>query len=80
MRGRETFLGEVRTWLEPVARIETAEFEIFGLQQISADPLALRLDIRYDLVSVLRDGRREERVGAWTTEWELQNGQWRARR
>ena len=79
VRGREAFLSEIGAWLEPVARVETAEFEIFGLDQISAAPLALRLDIRYDLVSVLRDGRREERVGAWATEWELQNGQWRAR-
>jgi hypothetical protein len=67
--GSELFSNEVRAWLAPVSKLETAEFEIFGIELIGADPLAVRIDIRYDLVGSRRDGRREERVGSWQTEW-----------
>ena len=48
--GRERFLDQVRAWLGPVSRVETAEFEITSIEEISRTPLAVRLDIRYDLV------------------------------
>ncbi len=39
------------------------------------------LDIRYDLVAGYSDGRREERVGSWHTEWSRQDsGMWLAQR
>jgi tetratricopeptide (TPR) repeat protein len=67
--GRERLIGEMKAWLSQVARVETAEFEIYGIEEIAGTQLTVRIDIRYDLVSVRIDGRREERVGSWQTEW-----------
>lgn len=66
---REQFLKEFQAWLGPVAKIETAEFEIYGIDEIASAPLTVRLEIRYDIVATRRDTRREERVGSWQTEW-----------
>jgi tetratricopeptide (TPR) repeat protein/peroxiredoxin len=79
--GREEFLGHIRTWLGPVSRVETAEFEITGIEEISNAPLALRLNIRYDLVAHRNNGEREERVGTWRIEWlRDEPAEWKARR
>jgi Flp pilus assembly protein TadD/peroxiredoxin len=79
--GREEFLGHIRTWLGPVSRVETAEFEITGIEGISNAPLALRLNIRYDLVAHRNNGEREERVGTWRIEWlRDEPAEWKARR
>jgi Flp pilus assembly protein TadD/peroxiredoxin len=67
--GREQFLKEVRDFLGPVSRVETAEFEITSIEAITSNPLVVQLDIRYDIVAVRSDDRREERVGHWHTEW-----------
>jgi tetratricopeptide (TPR) repeat protein/peroxiredoxin len=81
VHGRERFLGELSAWLSPVSRVETAEFEIFGIDEIAADPLTVRVDIRYDLVARRRDERREERIGSWRCEWRRDETQaWKARR
>jgi len=61
--------------------VQTAEFEIYSIEQIAVSPLAVRLQIRYDIVTVGKDGRREERVGSWRTEWQrAETEAWRARR
>jgi len=79
--GRERFVEELRGWLKHVAHIETAEFEIFSIEEVAADPLTVRVEIRYDLVADRDDARREERVGSWRTEWfRDKTGEWRARR
>jgi tetratricopeptide (TPR) repeat protein len=79
--GRERFLQEIKAWLGPVLRVETAEFEITGIEEMPGSPLAVRADIRYDLVAVLNDERRQERVGSWRTEWSCdESGEWKARR
>lgn len=79
--GRERFLHALQTWLGPVTRVETAEFEIYGIEVLDHAPLAVRLDMRYDIVATHSDGGREERVGSWRTEWQQQPSQtWRARR
>jgi Flp pilus assembly protein TadD/peroxiredoxin len=67
--GRERFLHEIQGWLGQVSRVETAEFEITGIEEVASAPLTVRLDIRYDIVASRNDRRREERVGAWRTEW-----------
>jgi len=67
--GRERFLKEIQTWLGRVARVETAEFEITGIEEIANAPLTVRVDIRYDIVATRNDEQREERVGSWRTEW-----------
>ena len=79
--GPERFLKEIQGWLGQVSRVETAEFEIFGIEELAGAPLAVRLDVRYDLVSVRSDDRREERVGSWSMEWARdESGAWKARR
>src|SRR5580698_6307785 len=79
--GREQFLGQIRAWLGPVSRVETAEFEIISIEVISSDPLAVRLNIRYDLVAYRNNEQREERVGSWRTEWlRDESAEWKARR
>lgn len=81
VRGCNRFIDSLRSWLAAPVQIETAEFEIFGIQQIADDPLAVRADIRYDLVSTWSGARKEERVGSWHTEWVRGNtGAWKARK
>jgi len=67
--GREEFLRALAALAEDGRRIETAEFEITSIKETSTASPAVLLDIRYDLVSALNGERREERIGAWRTEW-----------
>ena len=69
VRGRERFLHELEGWLRQVAHVETAEFEIYGIEVLAATPLTVHLEIRYDIVATRNDQSREERVGSWRTEW-----------
>lgn len=80
-RSRERFMEGLRTWLAKPLQIETAEFEIFGIEPITGEPLAVRADIRYDLVVTRSGAHKEERVGAWHTEWvRNESGAWKARK
>lgn len=77
---RGKFLEGVQAWLGPLARVETAEFEIYGIEQTGFSPLMVRVTIRYDLVAVRHDQRREERVGNWEMSWSRNAGEeWKAR-
>jgi len=67
--GSERFLKDVHSWLGQGSRVEAAEFEITGIEEIASAPLTVRVDIRYDIVASLSDERREERVGFWRIEW-----------
>ncbi len=79
--GRDRFIESLRSWLAAPLRIETAEFEIFGIEQLAGEPLAVRADIRYDLVMMRTGARKEERVGSWRTEWVRgRAGAWMARK
>jgi tetratricopeptide (TPR) repeat protein len=79
--GRERLVKEFRLWLGPVSRVEIAEFEITTIEEIASAPLRVRLEIRYDLVAIRNNGQREERVGAWRTEWSRDTSEaWKARR
>ncbi len=76
--GRERFLQNIQSWLGKLARVETAEFEITGIEETGSTPVTVRADIRYDLVGS-RSDRREERVGSWRTEWARNaSGEWKA--
>ncbi len=66
---RQRFLKELEAWLRPISKVETAEFEIYGINEITSAPLTVQLEIRYDIVALRNDNRREERVGSWRTEW-----------
>ena len=77
--GRTRFLREVDLWLGPTARVETAEFEIYSIEQISAEPLTVRTKTRYDIVIRDQSSHREERVGSWSGEWTRDSaGSWTA--
>jgi len=77
--GRDQFIEDIRRWLGEFARIETAEFEIYGVRTSQGSPLAVVADIRYDIVGVHAKNQREERVGSWSTEWARDDsGAWKA--
>jgi Flp pilus assembly protein TadD/peroxiredoxin len=79
--GRDRFLQEMKGWLGPVSRVETAEFEITSIEEVTSAPPAVRLEIRYDLVGQRSDQQREERAGSWRTEWARDlSGAWKARK
>jgi tetratricopeptide (TPR) repeat protein len=69
--GRENFLKELVLYLAPIPQIESAAFDIVGVEQIGDSPLKCRIDIRYDLVAALSNGGREERIGQWAMQWSL---------
>ncbi len=78
-RGREGFLQQMANYLSSISRIETAEFEIVGIEEISSPRPVLQVDIRYDVVGILKDKGREERVGHWQTQWARDGSNaWRA--
>ena len=79
--GRKNLLKEIDSWLGPLAHVDTAEFEVFGVQETVSAPLTVRVDARYDLVARRRDGSREERVGSWSMVWSRETSQpWKALR
>ncbi|HEY0796416.1 MAG TPA: FG-GAP-like repeat-containing protein [Acidisarcina sp.] len=79
--GRDLFLHEFDRYLEEFTTIKTAEFEITGIEQIASAPLRVGVEVRHDILGVRRDGRREERIGYWRTEWSRgPSGTWTARR
>ncbi len=67
--GRDRFLKEITNYIAPLTKIETAEFQIVGIEQGATDSALLRVDIRYDFVGTLADATREERIGLWHTRW-----------
>src|ERR1700733_14095072 len=67
--GRDRFLANIDTWLGPLSHVTTAEFEIYGIEQVSESPIILSVDIRYDLVGEHIGQVIEERVGSWRTQW-----------
>jgi Flp pilus assembly protein TadD/peroxiredoxin len=76
---RERFLQEIKSYLEPMLRVETAQFEIVRIKEIADSPKKLSVDIRYDLVGTGADIGREERIGLWRTQWKQdETGAWRA--
>jgi tetratricopeptide (TPR) repeat protein len=74
--GRDAFVRSLQAWLKDAAHIETAEFEIFAIEEIASAPLTVRTRLRYDLVLAGPDRHREERVGSWRVEWlrDVSNG------
>ena len=69
LRGSDQCIKSLEAWLKSTAKIDTAEFEIFAISEISTSPLTVRVELRYDLVATRSDQRREERVGSWLMEW-----------
>jgi tetratricopeptide (TPR) repeat protein/peroxiredoxin len=81
LAGSEHFLKEMQGYLAPLSRVDTAEFQISGIEQTADSPLKVRIEIRYDLVGQRGDLEREERIGYWLTQWTHDDaGGWRADR
>lgn len=79
--GHDRFLRDIQAWLGKISRVETAEFEIVGIEEITSAPLTVRTEIRYDIVAIQADERRQERVGSWYTEWAQDPSEaWKVRR
>src|SRR5277367_6473517 len=77
--GRERFLQEMKTYLASMSRVETAEFEITGIEEVSSASGLFRVKIRYDLVGKSKDAGREQRVGNWKTQWtRTETNEWRS--
>ena len=66
---RERFLEEIKNYLAPLKRVETADFEIYGCTQVVDSPLTIEARIRYEFVGTRGDDVREERIGSWFTQW-----------
>ncbi len=73
---QEHLLSALQAYLAPLRQVETAEFQIVALSEISAAPLVVTADIRYELVgptgpagSTSADAGREGRIGLWKTQW-----------
>ena len=79
--GRERFLQEIENYLASISRMETAEFEITGIEEIPGTSPMLRIEIQYELIGDSKGTAREQRAGHWLTLWSRDeaNG-WRVRR
>jgi Flp pilus assembly protein TadD/peroxiredoxin len=79
--GRERFLQEIKSYMAPMSRVETAEFEIVGIKESTGLSPTVHIDIRYDLVGTQNDILLEERIGLWRTQWQRdESNAWRVRR
>jgi Flp pilus assembly protein TadD/peroxiredoxin len=77
--GRDRFLHEIGDYFSAMARVETAEFEIVGIEEATSSSTEFDINIRYDLVGTLKDQAREQRVGHWLTRWSRsENHGWQA--
>jgi Flp pilus assembly protein TadD/peroxiredoxin len=79
--GRDSLLRDMKNYLAPMSRIETAEFEIVSIEVITASSPTVNASIRYDFVASRSDGGREQRIGHWQTQWaKKESGEWGVRR
>src|SRR5215475_5324787 len=67
--GREQFAKELAEYFSGFSAVETAEFEIVGIEEVVGSPLTVKVRIRYDIVGTTEGNGREERVGHWLTQW-----------
>jgi tetratricopeptide (TPR) repeat protein len=80
LRGK-AFLQEIQSAMSSFSKILSAEFQVVAIREISsADastsrlehlPAGLRTRVRYELVGTSQDFYREQRVGHWDLEWEV---------
>jgi len=66
---RERFVQQMRMYFAEIAGLDTVEFSVIKVQEVSGPSPRLHTDIRYDFVGTRKDGRREQRIGSWCTEW-----------
>ncbi len=67
--GREKFLANLKQYSSDFSRLETAQFEITALAEVTASPLTVNAEVRYEFVGIRKDNSREQRIGYWRTQW-----------
>jgi Flp pilus assembly protein TadD/peroxiredoxin len=72
--GRERFLEEMKTYLAKLPKIETAEFQIVEIEEVSETPQTMQARIRFDMVGA-GNGEREQRIGSWLMRWAHREGE-----
>lgn len=87
--GRDDFLKELRSALDPFVDLLSADFQITSVDADTTSPsglpVRLRTRVLYELVGEGRDFHREQRTGQWQLEWtstpagefRLRTWQWR---
>jgi tetratricopeptide (TPR) repeat protein len=76
--GRERFVGQMKEYLANFSRVEIAEFEITGIDELTSAPLTVEVEVRYAIVGTRMDADREQRLGPWRMEWvRASSGDWR---
>ncbi len=79
IKGREGFLAELRDYFSSFSRVETAEFQIVGIEEAASSPLTVKAQISYEIVGPRSGAGREQRVGHWLTHWKHEGGdEWQA--
>ena len=74
---KDNFVSELKDSLSGFSKIETAEFQITDIQELSntadtaspSGPTALRTRVRYELVGTGHDFHREQWMGEWDLGW-----------
>jgi Flp pilus assembly protein TadD/peroxiredoxin len=69
LSGRERFLGQMNNYLANLSRVEIAEFEITEIEELTASPLSVNIQVRYGIVGAAKNADREQRIGDWRMEW-----------
>jgi Flp pilus assembly protein TadD/peroxiredoxin len=79
--GHQIFLSEIKAYFSPMLRLDTAEFEITGIDEILSSALTVKIVVRYCFVGARADGRREQRTGNWRMRWSRNSSDvWRTNR
>jgi len=74
----ERFVQQLQTYFAEIARLDTAEFSVVKVEEVSGASPRFHADIRYDFVGTRKDGGRVQRLGNWRTEWGRDTqGDWR---
>src|SRR5215813_150899 len=66
---REAFVQQLQMYFADISRLDTVEFYVIKVQEVSGASPGFHVDVRYDFVGTRKDGRREQRIGNWSTEW-----------
>jgi len=72
--GRDGFLEQFRSSLNPASKILVAEFKVADLEITSVSPLRVSTEIRYTLVGTGAGLHRLQRIGMWKIDWEQGSG------
>ncbi len=77
LTGREQFLDQLKNYLANFSRIEIAEFEITGIDELTSSPLSVNVEVRYCIVGARTNADGEQRIGYWRMEWaRASSGEW----